>query len=177
MEEQTNLGPHTHRLLAVATGIVIGVGSLLVYQKYTRNDPTVLPEVQAIETQAPAPAPVIVVATANATVSNPRNEADQVVISVADKKGLVSGAALGTMYFEGSFPITFTSPSGTVLAMGIATATSDWMTTSSVPFTATLEFDKPVTADTVGVLVLSRDNPSGLPEQDLSVSFPAILKK
>lgn len=177
MEEQKNVGIHAHRLLAVLVGIVFGISALLVYQKYTMGESKCSPNGVPIETQTSAPDPVIVVATADASVNNPRNEADQVVISVADKKGLVSGAALGTMYFEGSFPITFTSPSGTVLAMGIATATSDWMTTSSVPFTATLEFDKPVTADTVGVLVLSRDNPSGLPEQDLSVSFPAILKK
>ena len=44
------------------------------------------------------------------------------------------------------------------------------MTEDSVPFTATLEFTRPEYGET-GALILRRDNPSGLPENDDAVEI------
>ncbi|HRY63603.1 MAG TPA: GerMN domain-containing protein, partial [Patescibacteria group bacterium] len=60
-----------------------------------------------------------------------------------------------------------------VLAAGAATAESDWMTEDYVPFKISLDF-LPATT-TKGFLLLNKDNPSGLPENDLQLKVPVIL--
>jgi hypothetical protein len=82
----------------------------------------------------------------------------------------VSGQALGTWFFEASFPIKVTDNSGNQLGIGIATAQADWMTTGFVPFTANIVFNPG--ANTQGKLVLMKDNPSGLPANDDSIEIP-----
>jgi len=82
----------------------------------------------------------------------------------------VRGEARGNWYFEASFPIKLLDANGKEIAMGIAMAEGDWMTTDFVPFKATLNFSMPETS--TGTLVLIKDNPSGLPENDNSVQVP-----
>lgn len=82
----------------------------------------------------------------------------------------VRGQAPGSWFFEGSFPVQLLGVDGKILASGLATAEGDWMTTSPVPFMATLSFPSPQSGS--GTLVLERDNPSGLPEMATSVSVP-----
>ena len=82
----------------------------------------------------------------------------------------VSGIARGSWYFEGSFPITLQDADGKMIATGIATSTGEWMTEDFVPFTATLTWASTTTK--TGSLILKRDNPSGLPENDRSISIP-----
>lgn len=83
----------------------------------------------------------------------------------------IRGEARGTWYFEGSFPVLLVAGNGMPLASGVATAEGEWMTEDFVPFSATLEFAVPAGV-TEGSLVLSRDNPSGLPEHDAKVMIP-----
>lgn len=82
----------------------------------------------------------------------------------------ISGKARGTWYFEASFPIQITDAQGTVLAQVPMQATGDWMTTEFVPFTGSVEFATPTT--TTGFIIFKNDNPSGLPENEKSVSLP-----
>jgi hypothetical protein len=49
------------------------------------------------------------------------------------------------------------------------------MTNEFVPFEATLTFTKPTTE--TGTVVFQRDNPSGLPENDQSVSIPIYFSE
>lgn len=93
--------------------------------------------------------------------------------AVVGKDFTVTGTARG-WYFEASFPVEVRSPSGALLAAGPATAQGDWMTTDPVPFVAPLS----VTSDYIGpaTLILRRDNPSGLPENDASISFPITIE-
>jgi|GEM_PF-1460922 hypothetical protein len=81
----------------------------------------------------------------------------------------LSGEAAG-WYFEATFPVKLLDANGKVLASGQARATSDWMTTDFVPFTAALDFPAPATA--TGTLVFKNDNPSGDPTRDEIVSIP-----
>ncbi len=76
----------------------------------------------------------------------------------------ISGEAKGPWYFEAVFPITITDANGKELGKGQAQATSDWMTTDWVPFTAMITFKKPTTS--IGRIIFHKDNPSGLPEND-----------
>ncbi len=81
----------------------------------------------------------------------------------------ITGRARGNWFFEASFPVQLLDQSGKRLVEAVATAQGDWMTNDLVPFTAELKFTAP-TGDT-GQLVLNRDNPSGLPENDANLTI------
>ena len=87
----------------------------------------------------------------------------------------VTGKARGTWFFEANLPVTLKDENGKVLAQVGAQAQSDWMTTDYVPFTATLTFD-PGTVQ-YGVLIIEKDNPSGMPEFDSSFAIPVKFKE
>lgn len=94
----------------------------------------------------------------------------------------ISGEARGYWFFEASFPVVLTNWDGLIIAEGIATADGEWMTEDFVPFTATLEFVSPYAADAPdfmsrGALILQRDNPSGLPENDDALEIPVVFEK
>ncbi|MFA6215149.1 MAG: GerMN domain-containing protein [Patescibacteria group bacterium] len=97
-------------------------------------------------------------------IDNPRP--NQAVTSPLE----ITGQARGYWFFEASFPIKLVDAGGNILATGIAQAQSDWMTNDFVPFKATLEFN-PMAAKT-GELILQKDNPSGLPENDDELRLP-----
>ena len=86
---------------------------------------------------------------------------------------VISGEARGYWFFEATFPVILTDWNGRIIAQTYATAEGEWMTEEFVPFTATVEFEDPVFegADENhfsrrGALILQKDNPSGLPEND-----------
>ncbi|MBD3311771.1 MAG: hypothetical protein GF349_04765 [Candidatus Magasanikbacteria bacterium] len=83
----------------------------------------------------------------------------------------ISGEARGTWFFEGSFPVVLTDWDGRIIAESFATTSADWMTEDFIPFTAVLEFEKPDLYD-YGSLILQKDNPSGLPENDDALEIP-----
>lgn len=83
----------------------------------------------------------------------------------------VAGEARGSWFFEASFPVVLTNWDGLIIAEGVATAGSGWMTADFVPFTAELTFLSPYKAGDPsfmqrGSLILKKDNPSGLPQND-----------
>lgn len=82
----------------------------------------------------------------------------------------VSGVARGNWYFEASFPVQVLDEDGTILGSGIAQAREDWMTTDFVSFSGEINFNKP--KGRTGTVVFKKDNPSGLPENEDSVSIP-----
>lgn len=88
---------------------------------------------------------------------------------------VVEGEAKGTWFFEASFPVKLIGEDGEVLARGIAEAQSDWMTTSSVPFKATLNFNPG--SSTIGMIILQRDNPSGMSENDKQFGVPVRFSR
>jgi hypothetical protein len=85
----------------------------------------------------------------------------------------VEGQARGTWFFEACFPITIEDANRNQIGIGIATATDNWMTEDFVPFTAEVYFDTPATSR--GTLILHKDNPSGLPENDNTLEIPVIF--
>jgi len=86
----------------------------------------------------------------------------------------VEGVAKGTWFFEASFPVSLIDPYGKTVATGIATAQGDWMTTDYVRFSASLEF-KDAPQSGVGKLILKKDNPSGLPENEDLRGIPVVF--
>ena len=83
---------------------------------------------------------------------------------------IITGEARGTWYFEASFPAVLEDDNGVVLAQVPAQAQGEWMTEEFVPFSVTLIFDSKGAKK--GTLILKKDNPSGLPEDDDVLSIP-----
>ncbi|OGC69561.1 hypothetical protein A2415_03230 [candidate division WWE3 bacterium RIFOXYC1_FULL_39_7] len=83
---------------------------------------------------------------------------------------VVKGRARGTWYFEAEFPITLyygvKDSSVTVNAFALG----EWMTEDYVDFEVVINF--PVPPENDGLLVLNKNNPSDLREQDKSLSIP-----
>lgn len=86
----------------------------------------------------------------------------------------IEGEARGIWFFEASFPVELSDQDGNIIARGVATARSEWMTENFVPFTARFEFSAPTTSQK-GILTLKKDNPSGLPEKDDKLIVPVIF--
>ncbi|MDD5221456.1 MAG: Gmad2 immunoglobulin-like domain-containing protein [Candidatus Pacebacteria bacterium] len=82
----------------------------------------------------------------------------------------ISGEARGQWFFEASFPIKLIDEKGNILATTVATAKSDWMTEDFVLFEAKIEFTN--TEIEKADLMLLKDNPSGLPENDDFLRVP-----
>jgi len=117
--------------------------------------------------------------------STPTNKNDLIKVfspkpnELAQSPLLVTGEARGNWYFEASFPVKLFDANNNEITLtpGYIMATGDpaddgasWMTTDFVPFQATLTFSQPATS--TGTLVLQKDNPSGLPENDDSIFIP-----
>lgn len=95
--------------------------------------------------------------------------------AVVGKQFSLIGEARGYWYFEASFPAELVSPDGTVLWQGPVSADGEWMTTDFVPFKADVvvsdqSYIGPAT------LILKRDNPSGEPENDASLTVPIVVE-
>lgn len=86
----------------------------------------------------------------------------------------VSGKASGNWFFECSFPIELQDKKGDVLVSTPGTTKEDCLTANLIPFSAKINVPETFIGD--AVLVLRRDNPSGLPQYDASISFPIIIK-
>jgi hypothetical protein len=86
----------------------------------------------------------------------------------------VKGEAPGNWFFEASFPIEVLDVNGVVIARAIAQAEGDWMTSEFVPFKADIVI--PPTYIGKSTLLLKKDNPSDLRENDASISFPFTIE-
>jgi hypothetical protein len=85
----------------------------------------------------------------------------------------VSGKARGNWYFEASFPLQVVDTDGTIILTMPVQAQRDWMTTEFVPFSGSVDvgnFKGPAT------VVFMKDNPSGLSENDASLSIPIYIQ-
>ena len=86
----------------------------------------------------------------------------------------LSGQVPGNWSSEGRFPVQVTDRDGQVLAEATAVLDGDWMTEELVPFSVTVEFDRPA-GDDAGFLVLTKENLSGLPEDDDALRIPVTF--
>lgn len=85
----------------------------------------------------------------------------------------VAGEARGPWFFEASFPVQVIDESGTVIGEAPARAEGDSMTNNFVTFTAGIVLTTPYTGS--ATVILKKDNPSGDPSRDASVSFPVTV--
>lgn len=88
---------------------------------------------------------------------------------------VIKGEARGFWFFEATFPVKLLDENGNVIAQHYAQAKGEWMTEDFVPFEAELNFA--ISKTQKGTLVLKKDNPSGLPENEDELSIPVVLKE
>ena len=85
----------------------------------------------------------------------------------------VEGEALGTWFFEAVFPISIEDMNRNTIASSFVTAEENWMTDLPVKFRGAI--DVPDDFSGKAVLILKKDNPSGLPEKDSRVEIPISI--
>ncbi|MGC9968751.1 MAG: Gmad2 immunoglobulin-like domain-containing protein [Minisyncoccia bacterium] len=85
--------------------------------------------------------------------------------------GSVTG---GGWFFEAVFPVKVLDGDGTVLGQGQAQAESDWMTTGTVPFSASISFSAPRYA--TGTVVFTQDTPRALTQNGEKLSVPVRFR-
>jgi len=140
---------------------------LPVMESYPRQCRT--PDGRIYAEEIPAPNPTYVNASAELIVVTTPTPG-----SVTGRTFEVMGKARGPWYFEASFPVLLTDPMGNTIATGVAQTKGNWMTEEFVPFSVSMEIPDSFSGE--AVLVLKKDNPSGLPEKDGSVSFPIVIE-
>ncbi len=85
----------------------------------------------------------------------------------------VTGSARGSWFFEASFPIFIVDWDGKIIGTGVAQAKGDWMTNEFVPFEANISYELESNVySKKGAIILKKDNPSGLPENDDALEIP-----
>ena len=112
------------------------------------NDPRALDDLIRVTTPA-----------ANAAISSPL---------------MISGAARGTWFFEGDFPVALYAEGGPILAESFGHSPEPWMTEEFIPFTAELTFDAP--SGTHLQLELMLNNPADDEGFDRSIIIPVVVE-
>ena len=146
-------------IIIVVLALVFFIGSFLSFTK-TSTQPTTTNQQEHITYQNAS--------TSDITVESPFPGA------VTGKTFSVIGTARGPWYSEATFPVEVLDKNGQSLAKGVARAQGDWMTENFVPYKA--DFVIPETYIGPATLVLRKDNPSGLPEREASISFPFTIE-
>lgn len=85
----------------------------------------------------------------------------------------IAGTVVGNWFFEGSFPVFIKDTNGATIATGLASSTSDWMTTNHIPFSVTLptvNYHGPAT------IVFQKDNPNDDPNLDANFTIAVTLQ-
>jgi hypothetical protein len=152
MKSQTQNYP----FLFIALGLLFGVGSFV----YTLMQEEAVPSVSQRKYRNAS--------ADNIVVSKPLPE-EKVVQTFS-----VQGEARGGWYSEASFPIEVEDANGQLLTTSIAQAQGEWMTELFVPFSASVTI--PNTYHGSATVVLKKDNPSGMSENDGSLSFPIVIE-
>lgn len=84
----------------------------------------------------------------------------------------ITGTVQG-WFFEGSFPVFMKDSNGNQIGVGLASSSQDWMTANPIPFSVTLPT---VNYTGQGILVFTKDNPSGEPQFDDSYVVPVVFQ-
>jgi hypothetical protein len=114
------------------------------------------------------------------TITYNNSSTDLIVVDAPLPGGVVGGVfdvmgvARGYWFFEASFPVELYDLNNSLLTTGIAQAQGDWMTEDFVPFSVSMTVPNNYTGP--ATLVLRRDNPSGEPANDASISFAVNIQ-
>lgn len=144
------------------TGLKLGIGALVCllilvigYSNfYKANQENNIPDQVVI----PTPKPVEIKTHPLIKVNSPQN-GQRVQGSFQ-----LTGQARGYWFFEASFPYVILDSNNKEISQGFVQAQEEWMTEDFVNFSKVIEL--PIDYKGTAKLVLKKDNPSGLPEND-----------
>ena len=139
--------------------VVVVLGAVLIAWPTSQNTSTTPPPTPSTQQQF---------TSENVRVSSPLPSA------IVGKTFRVAGEARGPWYFEANLPLLVKDVNGSTVGNGSATAQGEWMTTDFVPFEGKITVD--VLFSGPAKLVIMKDNPSGLPENNDSVEFPIVVQ-
>lgn len=130
----------------------------------------------------PAEAPTVSTSSPQATATSSAPEPLHTRVAVSSppsgstvgQRFVVIGEAPGNWYFEAVFPIQVRDKDNNKIGQAQGQAQADWMTTGQVPFSAEVTLDTPYRGP--ATIVLLKDNPSGLPENDDSLEVPVVIQ-
>ncbi len=149
--------------------IIIGVaGALAYYRSAKAPSGTDLPGVATTTDSTPSQATTTTKETPPVVLEYPSTGAK------VSHSFTVKGKARGYWFFEASLPITVYDKDGSKLWQGPAQAKTDWMTTDYVQFEVAVTI--PVSYHGDAVVMVAKDNPSGLPENDASIAVPVTVE-
>jgi hypothetical protein len=123
----------------------------------------------AIPAKAPTTSPTATSTPAYATLEDLIGVESPTIGATVSSPLVVSGKARGSWYFEASFPYELLDAQGKSIAQGPVQAQGDWMTSEYVQFSTSITFPTQPSGSH-GTLILKKDNPSGLPQNDKSLS-------
>ena len=155
--------------------LLVGIIAFLSWKILSEAQPMPLGSSETPRPTEPVPTPVPAPSIdPNAPLSSRVNVTTPAKRATVKRSFDIAGSAPGNWYFEASFPIQVRDANNAVIGRAVARAEGDWMTEKLVPFKATVTLDAGYsgTAD----LILLRDNPSGLPENDDSVTIPIVVE-
>lgn len=102
----------------------------------------------------------------NLLISAP--ESGQLISSPLVIKGRVSGS----WFFEASLPISLVDSNDLVIAKHYVSADGEWMTSNPVSFSGEISFTINEETTDSGYLIIHKNNPSGLSENDGAIKMP-----
>ncbi len=155
--------------------ILLGVIAYLSWQLF--STPATPVTTQAAMQQGTSTVPVTQVPV---TTSAAQPLSDSVVITAPQSGETVGqsfevkGTAPSGWYFEAVFPIVVRDPSGNIIANAQGQAQSDWTQPGNIPFVASTTLSTAYHGP--ATLILMKDNPSGLPENDDSTSITIVIQ-
>lgn len=85
---------------------------------------------------------------------------------------LVKGKISRTWFFEGQLVLQLIDEDNNSLATGVAVADGDWLNEELVEYVGLLEYDPETIEVESGFLAISKDNPSGLAENQGRIIMP-----
>lgn len=172
-------------MVRILISIVVVIGVVVLLANTIGRGGPVLPE---METDAPAETEVASTTETETTPEEAASSSEMVgidnLITITSPVGnemitspvTITGEARGYWFFEASAPVVVTDWDGLIIGEGYIMATEGWMTEDFVPFTGTVTFTVP--ADTPyrrGTIIVQKDNPSDLPENDAAVEIPVLF--
>ena len=170
-------------MLATTAIVLISAGFILVYSGVMRSPLDLLKDQDNAELLPSSSASTADLADETNTPSaepqlQTHGDIQYIITSPAPNEIMTSpytieGEISGSWYFEGQFLLELWTSDGVLLAQGIATAQEAWMTEDLVPFTSTLTYTLSESAE--GTLILNKDNPSGLPENDDQITISVTV--
>jgi hypothetical protein len=165
MTKQKNV-PGTNIIIGICAIVffAIALGIVCYQQAKLATDSTEITNLQSQLSQRPI-----------TTFASPKGVTTKVVMSkqTAVNPLTIAGLIPGNWSFEAAFPVLLKNGHGDTIAHATAQVQGDWMTSQLRPFSATLGY--PASETGQGTLVIQKDNPSGLSENDDAISIPVEL--